>query len=244
MKYWLLLFVLLLFFQCNENNKKKHPQSSKDLVKAYYKSGKLRAEIPQKDKKKHGQAREFYESGKKFQEIDYKQGVKDGWARRYYENGELFQETPYKVGKIHGIQKKYRENGKLMSEATFFEDEPCAGLKEYLLDGSLKKKYPQIVISPIDQIRDNGLYIVRLTLTQQVKEVEYYTGSLTNNQYIGPQAKRIWNTDRFGVGEIQYSLLRGTFIMEKVNVIAKIKTTQGNYLISQRTFNVAADNRY
>jgi hypothetical protein len=244
MRYLILLLVLLVA-GCNSNSKEEKKGSSKnhEVVKAYYPDGKLRAEIPQKDKKKHGLAKEYFKNGKRYQEIDYKNGIKEGWARRFYENGQLAQETPYINGQIHGTQKKFREDGSLSAESIYFEDEPCIGLKEYLLDGSLKNKYPQIVVTPVDQIRENGTYVLRLNLTEKSKEVEFYTGSLTNGKYIGSQAKRIWNVDRNGMGEITYNLLPGMFIMEKVNVIAKIQTKQGNYLIAQASINVAAENR-
>ncbi len=233
---------------CQEEKKQDHSGKAKKPLKdgvsrAYFKDGKKKTEIPIKDGKKHGLAIEYYNNGNKFQEVTYKEGIKEGVARKYFETGQLAQETNYLAGLMHGTQKKYRANGKMSSEAEFYKDEPCIGLKEYLLDGTLKKKYPQIVITPKDRILEDGTYILNISLTDKVKEVEYYVGELTDGKYIGSKASKIWTTDRYGKADITFQLLPGQFIMEKVNIIAKIKTTLGNYYIAQKSTNVAIESR-
>ncbi|MBX2954671.1 MAG: toxin-antitoxin system YwqK family antitoxin [Cyclobacteriaceae bacterium] len=213
------------------------------VVKANYPDGSLRAEIIYKDGIKHGQAKEYYKTGKLFQAIDYVNGVKHGWAKRYWENGQLYQETPYDSGKINGEQKKYREDGKLSTVAPYYMDNPCTGLKEYLLDGKLKTDYPKIVITPIDNLWKENQYTLRLTMSDKSKGVEYFTGKLTDGKYIGDQASKIWNTDRNGVGELTINLPPGGFMMEELNIIAKVKTIQGNYYVTQRKHNLAIQNR-
>lgn len=245
----ILLLSVWIVAGCGDGKKsgqsdKKNAKALKDGVsKAYFKDGKKKTEIPIKDGKKHGLAIEYYNNGNKFQEVTYKEGIKEGVARKYFETGQLAQETNYVAGQMHGVQKKYRANGKLSSEAEFYKDEPCVGLKEYLLDGSLKKKYPQIVITPKDRILEEGTYILNLSLTDKVKEVEYFVGELTHGKYIGEAASKIWTTDRYGKADITFHLLPGQFVMEKVNVIAKIKTTLGNYYITQKSMNVAIESR-
>jgi len=243
MKHLLFLYLVLVLFQCKEQEKKKAQPKDSNVVRAYYDNGKLRAEIPQKNNVKHGKAVEYFKSGAVYQEIDYKEGIKDGWARRYFETGQLAQETPYLQGKIQGLQKKYRSTGQVASEATYLNNEPCVGLKEYLLDGSLKKKYPSIVITPIDEVESRGVYTLRISLTEKVKEVEYFTGQLSAEKCLGSNASKVWSTDRYGVAEIEYRLLPGMFIMERVNIIAKVKTTQGNYYLTQHSYNVAVESR-
>lgn len=213
------------------------------VVKANYPDGSLRAEIPYVEGLKHGMATEYYKTGKVFQAIEYAKGLKHGWAKRYWENGNLYQETPYDSGKIHGEQKKYREDGKLASVAVYEHDNPCIGLKEYLIDGKQKKDYPKIVITPIDNLWRDNEYILRLSVSDKSKNVEFFTGKLTNGRCISDQASKVWNTDRNGVGEIIITLPPGGFMMEEINIIAKIKTRQGNYYITQRKYNLAIQNR-
>jgi hypothetical protein len=239
-----IVFLFSCFIQCTPEKKKEKKKTSDNVVKAYYSNGNLRAAIPQKDKKKHGQATEYFESGKIYQQIDYKEGIKEGMAKRYYENGKLAQETSYMNNQMHGVQRKFREDGKLASEGSFDSGEPCTGLTEYLLDGSKKKKYPSIIVTPLDRVSTEGSYKLIITLSEKVKEVEYFTGQLSDGKCLGSQASKIWNTDRTGTAEINYTVLPGSFIMEKVNIIAKIRTTQGNTYLTQRLVNVAAENRY
>lgn len=213
------------------------------VVKANYPDGSLRAEIPHVEGLKHGMATEYYKTGKIFQTIEYAKGLKHGWAKRYWENGNLYQETPYDSGKIHGEQKKYREDGKLASVAVYEYDNPCVDLKEYLLDGKQKRDYPKIVITPIDNLWRDNEYILRLSVSDKTKSVEFFTGKLTNGRCLGDQASKVWNTDRNGVGEITITLPPGGFMMEELNIIAKVKTRQGNYYITQRKYNLAIQNK-
>ena len=82
--------------------------------------------------------------------------------------------------------------------------------------------------------------IVRISLSQKAR-VEYYKGELTDGKYIGDKAEKLY-TERDGTAVIVYNLSPGQFVMEKLNIIAKIKTDLGNYLITERTFRVAAQN--
>lgn len=241
---WLLILTMFVI-SCVESPGKKEKKESKneDVVVAKYSDGTIRAEIQMKDGKKNGKALEYYKSGKLYREIYYVDGKKEGIAKRFFENGKIAQETNYKNDKIHGIQRKFREDGKLASEATYFEDQPCSGVKEFLVDGRPKDNYPKIIITPVDKTLIDGTYTLQLSLSDKVKEVEYFTGKLSKENYIGMEASKVWTTDKYGKADITYNVAPGTFIMDKINVIAKIKTPLGNYYITQRSFNVAAENR-
>ncbi len=245
MRRFIFLFALIVFVSCGHPDKEKagkDPQPD-DLVVSKYSDGSVRAEIAMKNGKKNGMAREYYQSGKIYREMEYREGKKEGVAKRYYENGKLAQETFYKNDKIHGTQKKYREDGKPASVAEYVEDNPCKGLVEYFTDGKVKDNYPKIVITPEDRVDAEGLYIVHISLSEKVKEVEYFVGKLTKEKTIDSDSKKIWNTDKNGKAKIDYPVMRGTFIMDKIHLIAKIKTPLGNYYITERDYNVAAESR-
>jgi hypothetical protein len=213
------------------------------IARTYYKDGKKRAEVPMVNGKKHGLAREYYPDGTPYQEITYRDGTKHGIARRYFETGILYQETPYDSGRIHGIQKKYRANGKITAEIPWHYGQECVGLVEYTLDGEVKKQYPSIVITPVDQLASKGVYSLQLGVSDNSRGVEFYTGELSDGRYIGPLADRVWGgEDGSGRVHIKYTVLPGSSLRQTVNVIAKIKTVQGNHFIAQRSFRISVAN--
>lgn len=231
-----------------DTTKKEEDSGSKKSKKegvavSKYPNGKIRSEITMKNGKKNGRATDYYESGVKHLEIDYVNNIKHGWARRYYENGKLYQETPYDSGEMHGIQKKYRENGKLSAEIPYRHNLPCMGLKEYVLDGSPKTNYPTIVVTPVDNLWRDGEYILKLSLSDKSRAVEFFEGDLDEGGCLGFNAVPVGKTDPTGVAIISYRLPPGGFVMETINIIAKVQTLQGNYYITQRKYNLAIENK-
>lgn len=243
------MFLLFLGFSCDYTvEKKEKTVSSKKtkkktgVNKVYYEDGTLRAEVNVVDGKRNGLARDFYPNGKPHLEIQYKDGLKHGLTKMYYENGKLYEESGFDTGEKHGIQKKYRQDGKVLAEAKYHFGEPCAGLKEYLKDGSLKKKYPTIEVTPIDNILKSDSYTLRLSMSDKSKNVTFYEGRLDGN-CIGENVEQVHDTPSKGIGQIKYYVPHGMVIMERLTIIAKVKTLQGNYYVTSRPYNVAVENR-
>lgn len=255
LSFALCVFILSLLSSCtNSNSKEKATGKSTSAAKSkgvkkngiitsHHANGKVRAEINYKDGKKDGIAKEYYSTGSPYMEIEYKNGIKDGLAKRYYENGKLYQQTPYVNGKIQGKQLKYYEDGKPMAIIPYHQDEPCSGLVEYTLKGEVKKQYPTIVITPLNTLLKDNKYTLRLTLSDKSKNVQFYTGSLSKEGCVGYETKKIWESETPGVTDLEYVLPRGHFIMDKINIIAKVKTVQGNYYFIQKPYNLAVENR-
>jgi hypothetical protein len=250
MKFWSVTLVVILaaLLSCTESDSSRKTKKSKErtsdgVVKNYYANGKIKAEVPVKNGKRHGIAIQYYQNGKKHVEMTYVNGKNHGMTKRYYENGNLYEETEYRDGEMHGTRKKYREDGKLSTEATFFKGQPCAGLKEYLTDGKLKKNYPTIVVESIDKTIKEGKYTLRFRMSDRSTNVTFYHGRLTDNcmnellEY-----EKIRETSR-GVAEFDYELPPGFFVMEEFPVIAKVKTPLGNFYLATKTHNVAIENR-
>ena len=248
-KYSFLLVVILgvqgCVFEINSETKsdKKKPSQADGVKMDYYPGGQLRAEVVYKDGKKNGTAKQYYQDGKLYLEIDYANNIKHGWVRRYYEDGKIYMETPYDSGMISGVQKKYRVGGKLSAEIPYYKDFPCIGLKEYLLDGSLKGKWPTIVIKPINNLWKDNQYMLRLSMSDATRAVEYYLGELSEGKSLAWDAERVLTVDSKGVGTLTFTLPQGAFMMKDVNIIAKVKTLQGNYYITQRRYNLAIENK-
>jgi hypothetical protein len=242
------LVFLLPMICCEVNSSKKESKDGKNgIVRSYYDNAKkiIKAEVTMKDGKRNGPAIQYYRTGKKSIEMNYVNGERDGLSTRYFENGTIGQQTTFVKDKMHGIQKRFRENGKLLSEITFFNNQPCKGLKEYFNDGTLKteKDFPRIVIKPIDRIFTDAIYLLKLSLSEKANEVEFYVGSLTDQKYLGDKALRAWSVDSKVEADLVFRLPPGTLMMEKINIIAKFKTINGNYYITEAPYNLAIENR-
>ncbi len=248
MKYLLPAILVVFFYGClpikkeDEKTNGKTKTEKDGVRKTHYPSGQLRSEVPIRNGKKNGLAKDFYSDGTPHFEINYVDNLKQGITRMYYQNGKLYEETPYEKDKVHGVKKRYRQDGKLFAEAPYQSDEPCMGLKEYLTDGSSKTKYPNIVVTPIDNILRDDRYILRLSMSDKTKNVTFYTGDL-NDGCINSSLEQVYETPDKGVSEISIYLPQGTFLMEEINIVAKVKTALGNYYITQRKYNVAIENR-
>lgn len=240
-----LIFVTIIFLGCDQitNRSEKKPDNKKDrLLKTYRKDGTLKTEINIKNGKKNGIAKSYYKNGKLRQEVNYINNVKHGMVKTYYESGKLYQSTPYTNGKIEGIRKKYKQTGALVAEVPYHADSPCEGLKEYLLNGDLKKMYPEIVVTPIDNLLKGGEYTLRITISDNSKNVTFYVGELDE---MGCLKGGIMNLQpqNPGVLEIKYQLGPGMFIMEELHFIAVVKTKLGNPFVTTKHYNLAIENR-
>ncbi len=245
---YVLILTILLFTNCESKKtdktaKQKSP--TKDgVIKSTYPDGTTQKEITMKGGKKNGRAKEYFKNGKVSMEIDYVDDLKHGTLTRYYETGLVFKELTYEEGKQTGIEKRYKSNGKLTAEIPYKDDNPCVGLKEYLVSGEPRKKYPTIVVKPIDTILKDGRYILEISMSDGSKQVEYYRGELLPGDCLSNFMGNIFEGKKKGTGEIKYMLPSGGFVMDQINIVAKVKTLQGNYFITQRKYNVAIENRY
>ncbi len=235
---------LLLFSACETKKKdlksKKKADTTDGLKKYYTKEGKLKVELTILNGKRNGIAKNYYSNGKVSLEMNYKQGKRDGLSKRYYEDGTLYQETNYKDDLIDGERKKYKENGTLMSVARFEKDKPCLGLKEILLDGTLKDNFPKIIVTPIDRLKQEGVYQINLSLSESARSVKYYIGQLSPSGCLTNSLISIETNNK--VGTIKYTLRPGGFMMQELNFVAEIETRMGNTYLAQKKFFVSIEN--
>lgn len=211
------------------------------VVQSQYPDGKKKSEIVFKDGKKNGLAKTFDQQGSLILELPYVNDSREGMSKRYYKNGTVAQTTEYKNNMMTGIQTKYRPNGNLMSEARFENDFPCAGLREYLENKSLKKKYPSIEIKVQDNLSTTGIYKLKLSLTEKVRTVKFYQGKLTASGCMHDNVKYLLLDEATKTGEIAWQLGPREFVMEELNIIAVYETLLGNTAIAQRKYHVAID---
>lgn len=246
----LLLAIFSLLTACFLPTEKKEGKveetKKRDSVRietAKHSNGKLKAEVPYAGKKKHGLAKTFDKDGNIMLELPYVFGKREGQSKKYYEGGkQVYQTTEYKNDLLHGMQVKYRENGDLMSEARFDNDFSCAGLKEYYTDKTLKKEYPKLIITPVDKIESQGVYVLNISLSERVRKVKYYTGKLSPSGCLHDDLYSVLQDEQKKTGIIKYTIPPGAFLMEEVNIIAAVETIYGNTYVVQRTHNVAIQN--
>lgn len=212
-------------------------------VKQYKKNKVLYAIRNVKDYKLDGKSTIFYKDGKTIRSIVYyNMGKKNGEAKTYYSNGSIYKEYNYKDGLLDGKQVKYRQNGNIRSIAYYRNGEPGSNLKEYLTNGELKKKYPKIAVETIDKTLLTGDYIVSIHMSDKSKDVTYYMGKLDKDGFISDDAMPMGRRQN-GVLELKYRVLPGQYLVEKLELIAKVKTFQHNYYITTKTYNIAFENR-
>ncbi|MCZ8355902.1 MAG: toxin-antitoxin system YwqK family antitoxin [Cyclobacteriaceae bacterium] len=242
--YWFMVFSVFAL-SCQEPKKEEAVKKEKvkdGLFVSHFKNGKVKQEIPMKDGKQNGLAKEYYQHGKLAKEIEYKNGVKDGFVKQYYENGKIAFHQNYKNGKQHGKQERFKEDGNLWSVSYFVEDEPCKGLVEYTSKNEPRKKYPTIVVQPVNNLYKNGTYALNLSMSDKTRAVEFYIGDLDKNGCIDwTNVEYVLKEKSSSVATLDFQMPQGTFIMKTINIIAKVKTLQGNYYITERKYNVSVE---
>lgn len=239
--YWLMAGVMM--FSCSKQPEQSSTKTGKlnGLQKFFYPDGSLYLEANYRDSVAHGLSKQYFKNGQVFEEAVYVNGKIHGIKRTYYEDGKLSSETPYDSGRVHGVKKKFRKDGTVAYEAPFHYDKPCVGLKEFYLSGNPVKNYPTIVVKQVNRLLKDDLYVVELSLSNNNTRVQFYEGRLSEGKYIGNDVRTIHTVD--GIGKIYYSLPPGAYVMESLNIIAEVKTDLGNDYITQRSYNLAAENR-
>lgn len=241
-----LTLLAIIFFSCTPPKKKgekKADNKKTNVVRNHHENGKIRAELVYKDGKRNGLSKSYDRDGKIILELPYVNDKREGLSKKYYAGGKrIAQTTEYKDDKMHGMQIKYRANGNLMSEARYENNFACLGLKEYLLDKTLKKQYPKINITPIDRLDAQGVYTLEISMSEKVKSVKYYSGKLNASGCLEDNLFYILQDQSKKTSQLKYHLPPGGFIMEEVNIIAVVETLLGNTYVTQRIYNLAIDN--
>lgn len=227
---------------CGSRSEQQSSRSGKlqGLHQYKYPDGQLYLEVNYKDSLAHGVSKQYFKNGQVFEEAEYRKGILHGVMRRYHEDGKLSAEIPYDSGRMHGVHKKFRKDGTPAFEAPYYFDKPCLGLKEYFTSGRLVDNYPRVVVKEKNELLKSGKFSLQISLSEN-HTVQFYKGELTQGKFIGASAEPIPTYN--GVGELSYFLPPGGFIMERVNIIAKIKTDLGNYYITQTSIPLAVEYR-
>jgi len=247
----LIHFLLIIMFgNCSPNKNLEEPNLIRDesgkviegTLIQHKSDGTLFSERTYKNGQLHGISKIFYPDGKLRTAVNYSQGIKHGISLKFYQNENVYQEYNYNYGKLDGPQKKYYENGKLMSEIKYKNDLPGIGLKEYLTSGQVMKKYPRIIIEAQDRTLINSTYILKIRLSDGNENVQYFRGKLDEEGFMNSKLERLVNIDN-GVLEMHYNVPPGHFLMEEINIVAKVTTRLRNFYIVSKKHNLSIENR-
>ena len=213
------------------------------ISREYRSDGTLENEIRYDQNRKHGLARNFYSDGKTVNtEINYENGYKQGESKWYYPGGEIYRVTTYKNNMIEGLRRYYYENGNIQAEIPYHADQPGTGLREYAQDGSPREFRGEIRVREEDRISLDNQYALILTISDGTRNVEFFTGNLTDGKYWNEELAPV-PTDS-GVGRIEMGIPKGTFKMETLNLVARIETNLGHTRILQREYYLAVENPF
>jgi antitoxin component YwqK of YwqJK toxin-antitoxin module len=261
MKTSSLLFCFLLIFiaACNQP---KNPK--KQIQEDYYRNGIIKSRIEIRDGKRNGLTEEFNEVGQIRTSIEFKDDKKDGWyykyseknnkimikahfkddmqdgqVLQYYQEGMLFRESYYTNNSLNGSMKTYWANGNLKSENYFKMDTFCTGLKEYDSKGN-QLVLPSIVVKEVDQLALLDKVVLQVSLSDKSQNVIFYQDELKDGKYLDPNSYKV--PVHNGIGVIEFQLSRGKTLMQKVSIVAKVRTKYDNTLILQKSYKLAITN--
>jgi len=213
------------------------------ISRNYRTDGTLESEINYVQNQKHGLAKNYYADGKTVKnEINYLNGSREGEAKWYYPSGKLYRMTPYSNNRINGIRLTYYENGKIQAELPYNNSQPGMGLKEYMQDGKLKDFRGMIQIREEDRVSLDNSYTLLLSISDGTRDVEFYTGKLTAATFWNEKLTAVPTEN--GIGKIKVFVPKGTFKMETLNLVARIKTSLGHTRILQQEYHLAVENKF
>jgi hypothetical protein len=214
-------------------------ENGDSVMMRYDEQGRLTSFTTYKNGMKNGLSKKFFSTGNIEFEILYKNGLKEGITKWYYEKGALYRVTTYKDDEEEGIQKKYYESGTLMAEIPYKKGKILPGLKEYTKEGELKKRYPTLIIEPVNKLAFENKYILRCYLSDHSKFVKFFriiNDPSNDNRYM------MELETKEGIAEIEYFVSEGGYVFQNELIRAEVKTSLQNIYVIETGYKVAVDN--
>lgn len=212
------------------------------VVTIHRTDGMVYSEVSYKGEKPHGPSKIYHPDGKLFLEMMYHEGIKHGPSKQYYQNGRLYLEATYVNGVMEGDARKYHKDGKLKAEMVFKNDFPCAGLKEYILNGDPRPHYPEIIITPENNLLTDHEYRLHVSLSERVQSAEFFTGTLKGN-CLHEALQDVTATGKDS-GVVTVYVVPGESVRGLINIVARIETIAGNVLVTEQTHRLEIDFSY
>jgi hypothetical protein len=166
--------------------------------------------------------------------------IQEGPVTQYYDEGQLFRTSTYLNGRVNDTVKTFWPNGKIKAINVYKMGMPAIGLEEYDKNGQLLEQ-PKLIIQEIDQTALLDKVIIKISVSGDWENVDYYEASLEDGKFF-QETKVLPILDKKGVVTIDYPVPKGSTYMEKLSIIAKVKTRYGNTLILHKYHNLALMN--
>jgi hypothetical protein len=252
----------IMAFSCNS---RKDPNNG--VLEEFYPNGLIKSETPIKNGLRNGLVKNYSENGKLLSTAEYTDDLRNGWiinystengkpmlkamlkndiqngpVIQYYKEGMLFRESNYVNGRIDGKVITYWPDGKIKAENFYKMGKPAIGLKEYDKDGKLIVEQPKILISQIDQLEIFNKVVLRIALSENVDELEFYLEEPFEKIYIPDHPYKLRVVD--GVATIDYPAPSGSTFRKKISIMAKFRSKNGNTMVLQQYYNLAFTNKY
>ena len=181
----------------------------------------------------HGVRVTYYDDGTSiYSRITFNHGKKQGPAIFYYKNGQVFKHTGFLLGKHHGPSRKYYKNGKLMAEFAYEEGMILPGLKEYRMDGSMVKEYPELAFREIDLRRERKRIDLEISCPLRSSRIVYYIIRAKDDG--SPDYILLENKN--GNATIPTYIRPGAPIRETIRIRAELPTKLGNVYVRDYTY--------
>ncbi len=251
----LLFLSILILISCTKK---------KDVIKEYYPNRIIKSETEVIDGKRNGISKTYDEIGRLVSTAEFVNDTLQGWmttynpqngkvtAKAFYKNdkqngpvtlyyaeGQLYREEYYKEGRVDSIVRTYWPDGKLQAEIYFKMGSPALGLKEYDEKGNPVEQ-PGIVIKEINQLRSANTFKLKIYLTNQSTNVDYYLGDLVDEKYLDRDAIKVKDID--GVAMLQYNVQKHHKVVKRLGISARYRTVYGNTLLIHQVYNLKISN--
>ena len=249
----LIIYHLLLYLLINACS---HKDPNNGIQEEYYPNGMLKSSMTLKDGQRNGIVKHFDTQGRLLSTAYYKNDVKEGElinynsetkqiilkanfkndvqhgeVIQYYREGMLFRKSNYNNGRVDGLVTTYWPDGKTKAENEFKNGKPAIGLKEF-------DKNEKLIIQPTLAVRNSNYRknTLELSINGEFSEVEFYISDLEEGKYFNPKSKKLRNDD--GKSYYDYTTSKKTYRLNKISIVAKVKTKYGNTLILNKITNI------
>jgi len=224
-----------------------------DVIEEFYPDGTIKSEVQVKDGLRNGLSKNYDERGRLTSTAEFVDDMYNGWMINYnpdngkvtakalykndnqhgpatlnYTDGSLYREMFYVDGRVDSIVKTYWPDGSLQAEVFFKKGSPAIGLKEFDKTGKPIVQ-PTLVIKQIDQLATQSKLILKVSLSEKTKDVEYFVGELIDGKYLDTKAVKLKTVNN--ETKLEYIIPRTHTLVKNVTIAARTRTEYGNTLL-------------
>lgn len=243
--YSSILFILTITLLPGCNGKKAPKKEAAEVIDSVavadtgytgikqYMGGKyLIKEVTFKNGVREGLMKSFYMTGEVRHTFWYKNGLREDSSIWFYQEGQKFRVTPFKKDTIDGIQKQYYRNGKLKAKLGYSRGLRSIFFQEFTPEGKLVGGYPSLVVNVTDNYKTQGIYKVKLELSDKSQNVRYWRGDFADGLFDTAHCEKLKTIKGIAALNLKKTTAKTS---SYVGIIAEILTNFGNnYLVYKK----------